>query len=117
MKKFIAAILPLLLLAACDMSTPSQVNIRQVQLREAVTSPGGTTIAAIRELEVHGVRAALLAAIEAACKRSEELGRANRRGRGLRPPSRRRCSAAPEALPRRLHCRADRHRPRTCQPR
>jgi pyrroline-5-carboxylate reductase len=48
-----------------------------VQLREAVTSPGGTTIAAIRELEVHGVRAALLAAIEAACKRSEELGRAN----------------------------------------
>ena len=27
-----------------------------VQLREAVTSPGGTTIAAIRELERHGVR-------------------------------------------------------------
>ena len=45
-----------------------------VQLREAVTSPGGTTIAAIRELEVHGVRAALLAAIEAACVRSRELG-------------------------------------------
>jgi pyrroline-5-carboxylate reductase len=45
-----------------------------VQLREAVTSPGGTTIAAIRELEVHGVRAALLAAIEAACTRSRELG-------------------------------------------
>lgn len=45
-----------------------------VQLREAVTSPGGTTIAAIRELEVHAVRAALLAAIEAACKRSRELG-------------------------------------------
>ena len=46
------------------------------ELRIAVTSPGGTTIAAIRELEVHGVRAALLAAIEAACKRSAELGRA-----------------------------------------
>jgi pyrroline-5-carboxylate reductase len=45
-----------------------------VQLREAVTSPGGTTIAAIRELEVHGVRAALLAAIEAAAVRSAELG-------------------------------------------
>lgn len=45
-----------------------------VQLREAVTSPGGTTIAAIRELEVHGVRAALLAAIEAAAARSRQLG-------------------------------------------
>jgi pyrroline-5-carboxylate reductase len=45
-----------------------------VQLREAVTSPGGTTIAAIRELEVHGVRAALLAAVEAAARRSRELG-------------------------------------------
>ena len=37
-----------------------------VTLREAVTSPGGTTIAAIRELENHRVRAALLSAIEAA---------------------------------------------------
>jgi pyrroline-5-carboxylate reductase len=46
-----------------------------VQLREAVTSPGGTTIMAIRELERHGVRAALLAAIEAARDRSAELGR------------------------------------------
>jgi pyrroline-5-carboxylate reductase len=44
-----------------------------VQLREAVTSPGGTTIAAIRELEKHGVRAALLAALEAARDRSREL--------------------------------------------
>ena len=46
-----------------------------VQLREAVSSPGGTTIAAIRELEKHGVRAALMAAIEAAHARSVELGR------------------------------------------
>ena len=44
-----------------------------VQLREAVTSPGGTTIAAIRELENHGVRAAMLAALEAARDRSREL--------------------------------------------
>jgi pyrroline-5-carboxylate reductase len=47
-----------------------------VILREAVTSPAGTTIAAIRELERHGVRAALIAAIEAARDRSVELGRA-----------------------------------------
>jgi pyrroline-5-carboxylate reductase len=44
-----------------------------VTLREAVTSPGGTTINAIRELERHGVRAAMLAALEAARDRSEEL--------------------------------------------
>ena len=42
-------------------------------LRERVTSPGGTTAAAIRELEDHKVRAAFLTAIEAACNRSEEL--------------------------------------------
>jgi pyrroline-5-carboxylate reductase len=45
-----------------------------VILRDAVTSPGGTTIAAIRQLEVHGVRAAFLAAIEAARDRARELG-------------------------------------------
>ena len=44
-----------------------------VRLREAVTSPAGTTIAAIRELENHGVRAALLAALEAARDRAKEL--------------------------------------------
>ena len=45
-----------------------------VILREAVTSPAGTTIAAVRELERHSVRAALMAAIEAARDRSVELG-------------------------------------------
>jgi pyrroline-5-carboxylate reductase len=44
-----------------------------VLLREAVTSPGGTTISAIRELERHGVRGAFLAAIEAARDRGREL--------------------------------------------
>ncbi|MBM9508592.1 pyrroline-5-carboxylate reductase [Actinacidiphila acididurans] len=44
-----------------------------VRLREAVTSPAGTTINAIRELEKHGVRAALLDALEAARDRSREL--------------------------------------------
>jgi pyrroline-5-carboxylate reductase len=45
-----------------------------VVLREAVTSPGGTTAMALRELEYHGVRAALLAALAAARDRSVELG-------------------------------------------
>nr|QLJ97265.1 pyrroline-5-carboxylate reductase [Micromonospora carbonacea] len=44
-----------------------------VKLREAVTSPAGTTISAIRELENHGVRAAMLAALEAARDRAREL--------------------------------------------
>lgn len=44
-----------------------------VALREAVTSPAGTTISAIRELENHGVRAALLAALEAARDRAREI--------------------------------------------
>jgi pyrroline-5-carboxylate reductase len=44
-----------------------------VKLREAVTSPAGTTISAIRELENHGVRAAMLAALEAARDRARAL--------------------------------------------
>ncbi len=44
-----------------------------VVLREQVTSPGGTTAAALRELEIHKVRAAFLAAMEAARDRSRAL--------------------------------------------
>ena len=44
-------------------------------LREAVTSPGGTTISAIRELENRGVHTAVLAAIAAAHNRAAELGK------------------------------------------
>ncbi len=50
-------------------------KIHPVELREAVTSPGGTTIAAIRELEQAGVRAAFLNAIQAAMVRSKELAK------------------------------------------
>jgi pyrroline-5-carboxylate reductase len=48
-------------------------RMHPVELREMVTSPGGTTIAAIRELESSGVRAAFLNAIQAAMDRSREL--------------------------------------------
>jgi pyrroline-5-carboxylate reductase len=44
-----------------------------VVLRERVTSPGGTTAAALRQLEEHKVRAAFLVAIEAARDRSRAL--------------------------------------------
>ncbi|CAM3968495.1 pyrroline-5-carboxylate reductase [Nocardiopsis rhodophaea] len=44
-----------------------------VVLREAVTSPGGTTAAAVRELDRHGVRTAFTDAIEAARDRSRAL--------------------------------------------
>ena len=48
-------------------------KMHPVELREMVTSPGGTTIAAIRHLEQAGVRAAFLNAIDAARHRSAEL--------------------------------------------
>jgi pyrroline-5-carboxylate reductase len=48
-------------------------KMHPVELREMVTSPGGTTIAAIRELEIAGVRAAFLNAIQAAMVRAREL--------------------------------------------
>jgi pyrroline-5-carboxylate reductase len=44
-------------------------------LRDMVTSPGGTTIAALHVLEQGGLRAALMSAVEAAARRAEELGR------------------------------------------
>ncbi|MFX0594576.1 pyrroline-5-carboxylate reductase [Melissospora conviva] len=47
------------------------------QLRAAVTSPGGTTAAALRELEKHGVRAAMLDALEAARDRARQLAAEN----------------------------------------
>jgi pyrroline-5-carboxylate reductase len=43
-------------------------------LRDAVVTPGGTTIAAIHELESHGLRAMLISAVETATARSKEIG-------------------------------------------
>jgi pyrroline-5-carboxylate reductase len=48
-------------------------QMHPVELRERVTSPGGTTTRAVRELEQAGVRAAFLNAIQAAMERSREL--------------------------------------------
>lgn len=43
-------------------------------LKDRVTSPGGTTIAGIAELEKAGLRAAIMAAVKAADQRSKALG-------------------------------------------
>lgn len=45
-------------------------------LKDLVTSPGGTAIAALHSLERNGLRAVLMDAVEAATERSKELGQA-----------------------------------------
>ena len=52
------------------------------ELKDAVASPGGTTIAAIATLEQNGFRGALVQAVAAAAKRSRELGGNERTGCG-----------------------------------
>lgn len=50
-------------------------GLHPAELKDRVTTPAGTTIAGLRELELHRVRGALLAAVEAATERSEELAK------------------------------------------
>lgn len=51
-----------------------QTDMHPAQLKDRVTSPGGTTITGIARLEAGGLRTALIEAVRAACDRSRELG-------------------------------------------
>jgi len=59
---------------AGDVAMGTAIDTTAAQLRATVTSPGGTTAAGLRELERGGLRAAVSEAVEAAKKRSEQLG-------------------------------------------
>jgi pyrroline-5-carboxylate reductase len=51
-----------------------ETRLHPAVLRDEVVTPGGTTIAAIHELESHGLRAMLISAVETATARSKEIG-------------------------------------------
>jgi pyrroline-5-carboxylate reductase len=52
-----------------------QTGKQPMELKDMVTSPGGTTIAGLAELEKNGLRHAFNEALKSACQRSQELGK------------------------------------------
>lgn len=50
-----------------------ETRLHPAVLRDEVTTPGGTTIAALHELEKHGLRSMLISAVETATLRSKEI--------------------------------------------
>lgn len=53
----------------------SETKLHPAQLKDQVTSPAGTTIAAIAQLEKAGFRSAMIEAVLAATRRADELGK------------------------------------------
>lgn len=78
----VAAGLPRTIAAALALQTVlgtaqllQESGMHPAELKDRVTSPGGTTIAGIAQLERSGFRSALIEAVQAAYLRSQELGR------------------------------------------
>ncbi|CAG0916906.1 unnamed protein product [Notodromas monacha] len=67
------------MLGASLLAQANMGKRKLAELRESVCSPGGTTMAGLYTLEKNAVKAALMEAVEASCKRSEELGCAGKK--------------------------------------
>jgi pyrroline-5-carboxylate reductase len=65
--------------AARSSESVQETKAHPAVLRDQVTTPGGTTICAIHELEKHGLRPMLISAVVTATKRSAHLARVVRK--------------------------------------